>query len=98
MIIIANSIDDMAMYDLPAMVNYVLETTGLPDLSYVGHSLGTMTFFMAASTNRDFHSKVCANIYFRFLLYQPKSDCIYHFLIDSELNGFPFCSKSIWKW
>ena len=30
-------------------------------------------------------------------LNQPKSDCIYHFPMDLEPNGIPFCSKSIGK-
>ena len=28
----------------------------------------------------------------------PKSDCIYHFPVDSDPNGRPFVSKSIGKW
>ena len=29
---------------------------------------------------------------------KPKSDCIYNFPIDLELNGRPFGSKSMGKW
>ena len=29
---------------------------------------------------------------------KPKSDCIYHFPIDLELNGRAFGSKSIGNW
>ena len=29
---------------------------------------------------------------------KPKSECIYHFLIDLEPNGRPFGSRSIGKW
>ena len=36
----------MAKYDLPAMIEYVLETTGEQELFYAGHSMGT-TAFMA---------------------------------------------------
>ena len=38
--------DEMAKYDLPAMIEYVLETTGEQELFYAGHSMGT-TGFMA---------------------------------------------------
>ena len=38
--------DENAKYDLPAMIEYVLETTGEQELFYAGHSMGT-TAFMA---------------------------------------------------
>ena len=38
--------DEMAKYDLPAMIEFVLEFTGQEDLFYAGHSMGT-TGFMA---------------------------------------------------
>ncbi|GFR43550.1 hypothetical protein Agub_g4643 [Astrephomene gubernaculifera] len=41
------SYDEMAAYDLPAMVRYVLSTTGARSLRYVGHSQGT-TVLLAA--------------------------------------------------
>jgi len=40
------TIDEMAHYDLPAMLTYVLEETTEGDLLYVGHGMGT-TAFMA---------------------------------------------------
>ncbi|XP_047474951.1 lipase 3-like isoform X1 [Penaeus chinensis] len=39
------SIDEIARYDVPAMLTYVREATGSPTLSYVGHSMGTSVFF-----------------------------------------------------
>ena len=38
--------DEMAKFDLPTMIEYVLETTGEQELFYAGHSMGT-TGFMA---------------------------------------------------
>ena len=35
------SIHELGKYDLPAMVEHVLRDTGLPSLTYVGHSMGT---------------------------------------------------------
>ncbi|EGT30719.1 hypothetical protein CAEBREN_12418 [Caenorhabditis brenneri] len=37
--------DEMASYDLPAMINKVLEVTGEKNLYYMGHSQGTLTMF-----------------------------------------------------
>jgi len=37
----AFSYDEMALYDLPGQINYVLQQTGKSQLSYMGHSEGT---------------------------------------------------------
>lgn len=42
--------DEMASLDIPAMVNYVIDTTGYSSLGYVGHSEGTIQMFAAGSS------------------------------------------------
>ena len=37
------SLDEMAKYDLPATINFIIEKTGQERLYYVGHSQGTTT-------------------------------------------------------
>ena len=39
--------DQMGQYDLPAAFNYILNLTASPDLTYVGHSMGTVMFWAA---------------------------------------------------
>ena len=41
------SFDEMGQYDLPAAFNYILNLTASPDLTYVGHSMGTVMFWAA---------------------------------------------------
>ncbi|KAL4857745.1 Lysosomal acid lipase/cholesteryl ester hydrolase [Chlorella vulgaris] len=43
--------DDMAAYDVPAMVDYVLQQTGCARLAFVGHSQGTTQAFGALAAN-----------------------------------------------
>ena len=48
----------MARYDLPAMLNYVPNTTKMALLPYIGHSQGTLMAFAEFSINKDLARKV----------------------------------------
>lgn len=50
--------EQMAAYDMPAMVNYVLDQTGRPTLSYIGHSEGNMQAFAGFSMNQELAKSV----------------------------------------
>ena len=52
------SIDDLAAYDLPDTVNYILKITGAPSLSYIGFSQGTTMGFTSLSSNFDLNRKI----------------------------------------
>uniref|UniRef100_A0A674K8V2 Lysosomal acid lipase/cholesteryl ester hydrolase-like n=1 Tax=Terrapene triunguis TaxID=2587831 RepID=A0A674K8V2_9SAUR len=46
----AFSFDEMAKYDLPAVIDFIVQKTGQEQLYYVGHSQGTTIAFIAFST------------------------------------------------
>ncbi|XP_077999423.1 gastric triacylglycerol lipase-like [Glandiceps talaboti] len=50
--------DDIAKYDLPAVINYALNVSGQSQLYYIGHSQGTTTGFAAFSKNKQLAKKI----------------------------------------
>ena len=76
----------MAAYDLPAMLNYVLNVTRQPDLFYVGHSQGTLIGFTAFSSNPQLAKKV--KIFFALAPVYTVSHCSF-FLRDAAYALYP---------
>ncbi|CAM9431234.1 unnamed protein product [Ectocarpus sp. 4 AP-2014] len=52
------SIDELARYDTPAMIDHVLKVSGQPQLCYIGFSQGTAQAFAAFSSDLDLQAKV----------------------------------------
>ncbi|KAH9520010.1 hypothetical protein Btru_071466 [Bulinus truncatus] len=50
--------DEMAKYDLPAMINFVLNSTAVDQVYYVGHSQGTTIAFAEFSENQELASRI----------------------------------------
>lgn len=51
---------EMGVYDLPAVVDYVLNATGQQKLDYIGHSMGTTMFYVLLSERPQYNSKIWA--------------------------------------
>ncbi|XP_053167360.1 lysosomal acid lipase/cholesteryl ester hydrolase [Hemicordylus capensis] len=52
------SYDEMAKYDLPATINFILNKTGQEQIFYVGHSQGTTLAFIAFSTMPELAKRI----------------------------------------
>ncbi|NWI99204.1 LICH hydrolase, partial [Crypturellus undulatus] len=52
------SFDEMAKYDIPAFVDFILKKTGQEQVFYVGHSQGTTMAFIAFSTLPNLAKKI----------------------------------------
>eukprot|EP01120_Amphizonella_sp_Union-15-10_P013201 TRINITY_DN609_c0_g1_i4.p1 TRINITY_DN609_c0_g1~~TRINITY_DN609_c0_g1_i4.p1 ORF type:complete len:389 (+),score=56.47 TRINITY_DN609_c0_g1_i4:81-1247(+) len=50
--------DEMALYDFPSQINYVLRVTGQSKLSYVGHSEGTIQAFAGLIHDNSLADKI----------------------------------------
>eukprot|EP00347_Sterkiella_histriomuscorum_P003459 403364216 len=51
------TLDQMAQYDLPSNLDYILSQTGASQVIYIGHSQGTTQWFLSNIENQDIHSK-----------------------------------------
>ena len=51
------SFDEMAQYDLPSIVDLIKKRDGVEKVDYMGHSQGTLIFFLAYMNNPDFMEK-----------------------------------------
>jgi pimeloyl-ACP methyl ester carboxylesterase len=51
---------EMGVYDLPAVIDYILKTTGTQKLHYIGHSMGSTMFYVLMSERPEYNSKILA--------------------------------------
>ncbi|PZC76037.1 lipase 3 [Helicoverpa armigera] len=52
------SFHEIGVFDLPAMIDYVLDETNETALTYIGHSQGTTSFFVMASEKPEYNNKI----------------------------------------
>ncbi|KZS16468.1 putative Lipase 3 [Daphnia magna] len=52
------SFDEMGKYDIPAVINFVLDKTGRRTMSYIGHSMGCAVFLICMSLRPEFNAKI----------------------------------------
>ena len=55
---------EMGTYDVPAEIDYILNSTGHNKLYYIGHSMGTSMFFVGMSQRPEYNHKIHAMIAF----------------------------------
>lgn len=53
---------EIGVYDLPALIDYVLNATGAESLFYVGHSQSTTTYFIMTSEAPEYNEKIRLSI------------------------------------
>ncbi|CAH0715865.1 unnamed protein product, partial [Brenthis ino] len=52
------SFHEMGYYDLPAIIDIILNETGAPSVTAIGHSQGNTIFYVLGSTRREYNSKI----------------------------------------
>lgn len=52
------SYHEMGVFDLPAIIDYILLQTNVQKLHFIGHSQGTAAFFVMASERPEYNQKI----------------------------------------
>ncbi|XP_045498207.1 lipase 3-like [Colias croceus] len=52
------SYHEMGYYDIPAIIDFILQKTGERSLSAIGHSLGNTVFYVMGSTRPEYNEKI----------------------------------------
>ncbi|KAI9305964.1 Alpha/Beta hydrolase protein [Cunninghamella echinulata] len=80
------SLNEYAIYDLPDTVDYILQTTGQKDLTYIGFSQGTAQGFSSLSINKKLNEQI--NL---FIALAPATtpEGLNHPLIDAFVKAAP---------
>lgn len=53
---------EIALYDVTAMIDYVLSNTKQEKLHYIGHSQGTTVFYILCSEKPEYNAKIRVHI------------------------------------
>jgi lysosomal acid lipase/cholesteryl ester hydrolase len=80
------SLDELAAFDLPDTVDYILEETDQKQLAYVGFSQGTAQSFAALSINRKLNEKISV---FVALAPATKPPGLENYLVNSLAKSSP---------
>ena len=63
---------EIGLYDLPAMIDFVLRKRNMKYLKYVGHSQGTTAFFVMVSEKPEYNAKISVMIALSPVAYMSK--------------------------
>jgi len=81
--------DEMARYDVPGEIDYILHVTGYRTLAYIGHSEGTIQMFAALTTQPELPLKLSTFIGFGPVVsVAHEQNAVMRILADLDLDVF----------
>ncbi|KAK4880453.1 hypothetical protein RN001_008599 [Aquatica leii] len=89
------SFHEIGAYDLPANIDNVLNVTKQENLFYIGHSLGTISFFAMAAFKPEYNNKIRLMTAFAPVAYITNMD---HFIFSWVEENLDYFNKLIDKY
>lgn len=91
----AFSFHEMGVFDLPAVIDYILMQTNAKQLQYIAHSQGTAAFFVLTSQRPDYNRKIemmhaLAPIAFMSHVISPPIRAIAPFIFSAQVDLFDY--------
>ncbi|XP_039294802.1 lipase 1 [Nilaparvata lugens] len=72
---------EMGLYDLPGMLDYIIQWTGYPDVLYVGHSMGTTMAYVMGSMRPEYNRKIRVSIHMAPVAYMTLREFFYLYYV-----------------
>ncbi|VVC89030.1 unnamed protein product [Leptidea sinapis] len=90
---------EIGIYDVPTMIDRVLEITKRPSLTYIGHSQGTTVFYVMCSLKPEYNEKISLMVSLAPIAYITNSKFfLYKILsINPEASYAAFTSAGIYN-
>jgi pimeloyl-ACP methyl ester carboxylesterase len=87
------SMDEFAFHDIPDSINYILETTSAPSLSYIGFSQGTAQAFATLAVHPKLNDQVASRMVSLMLLSKLRPRSYSSFSADAPSSAQPRCGN-----
>ncbi|KAK6637680.1 hypothetical protein RUM44_008102 [Polyplax serrata] len=82
------SLNELGNYDLPAIIDYILNVTGKPQMTYLGHSRGVAMAMILLSSRPEYNSKINLLLGVAPVIYSKKAKCPLYQLAGNRPNAF----------
>ena len=98
--------DEMAKYDLPALLNYTIEHSGKEKIYYVGHSMGTTTYMAMNSVDQSWAERVELAVLLAPIAFMDNMESPLRYIapfvglfdVDSHFSPFEFVLRIFFQW
>ncbi|XP_044735390.1 lipase 3-like isoform X2 [Chrysoperla carnea] len=87
------SFDEMGAYDLPVMIDYVLNYTNQEYVTFIGHSQGSTAFFALLSERPEYNDKIKLAINFAPAVYLSSAQNPYLPYVNNNINKIKITLK-----
>ncbi|XP_045479798.1 lipase 1-like isoform X2 [Harmonia axyridis] len=86
------ALHEIAYYDLPATIDYILDKSGQESLFFMGHSIGSTIALILCSLRPEYNKKILLHLALAPIAYVAHKPNLYHKFVFAS---FPFVEQSV---